>query len=526
MTINGAFEAGLYQVFDGDGNVSFGSSSSVAVYPQWFGATGDGTHDDTSAFEKALQSSKTLYLPLTSGAYVVNDLSLSNGTTIIGENRNVKIKHTTGQAVFKVTSVYDLKIENLTCISGSGYFFLQTDRSNFTAYAIFRNIETYATLDAAYYGFFIMTVWDGGRDGYSGTQNTNHCFIRSIPSDDQINGVSVQHNQTNLCLVKDVYIFRAGANAEAAIELEYGHSWHITGCNFELLNTYAIKARGILSGMVIERNWFEAINNAGIISFGNSRGLNVQGVQAVVRKNTINAQYTTNYILNMSGTTGCVFTENFIQRLQSGTTLKSSGGNAYFAELNNFFAASDSGAISTFKSTTNPIVQLANTNLLPFGRNGVPSTKWTTTGSSGSVSSVSSNMGLDNQVTRYNIGLSANYAYYRIPDKLLKVIKNKNVSLSMLVYGGGVVYGTTIWAAVWIDVTPNQNNATAMSQHFDPSVTTPTVLNANVGIPSGATDVYIGVAAEGATSHGSYIVIEALELYIGYHYNKTYISLI
>lgn len=53
LTINGPFQAGLYQVFDGDGSVVFGSGSVSEVYPEWWGA--DGV-DDSVAIQQAINS--------------------------------------------------------------------------------------------------------------------------------------------------------------------------------------------------------------------------------------------------------------------------------------------------------------------------------------------------------------------------------------------------------------------------------------------------------------------------------------
>jgi len=49
LIINGSFSAGLYQVFSGDGSVSFGTSPVINVYPEWWGAKGDGTTNDYAA---------------------------------------------------------------------------------------------------------------------------------------------------------------------------------------------------------------------------------------------------------------------------------------------------------------------------------------------------------------------------------------------------------------------------------------------------------------------------------------------
>jgi len=54
LTINGTLSAGLYQIFTctGTGKVVFGSSINE-VYPEWWGATGDGTTDDGAAINAA-----------------------------------------------------------------------------------------------------------------------------------------------------------------------------------------------------------------------------------------------------------------------------------------------------------------------------------------------------------------------------------------------------------------------------------------------------------------------------------------
>ncbi|RPJ39225.1 MAG: hypothetical protein EHM35_02850, partial [Planctomycetaceae bacterium] len=52
LTISGPFDAGLYQVFSGFTTVTL--SQVKQVYPQWFGATGDGTTNDTAAITVAI----------------------------------------------------------------------------------------------------------------------------------------------------------------------------------------------------------------------------------------------------------------------------------------------------------------------------------------------------------------------------------------------------------------------------------------------------------------------------------------
>jgi len=44
VTINGHVDAGLYQIFEGDGSISFGSGAVKEVYPQWWGIDGSDDH--------------------------------------------------------------------------------------------------------------------------------------------------------------------------------------------------------------------------------------------------------------------------------------------------------------------------------------------------------------------------------------------------------------------------------------------------------------------------------------------------
>lgn len=71
LEINGPLDAGVYKIFTGPGKVS-GSVKVDRVYPQWFGAVGDGKNDDTEAIQKAADLAQTssgglLFIP--SGRY-------------------------------------------------------------------------------------------------------------------------------------------------------------------------------------------------------------------------------------------------------------------------------------------------------------------------------------------------------------------------------------------------------------------------------------------------------------------------
>lgn len=79
------------QMFTGNGTVT-GLTDAI---PQWWGAKGDGATDDTSAVNKALAASKSVYLPVTAASYVVDGntgLILFSGSTLYSNGAWVKLK--------------------------------------------------------------------------------------------------------------------------------------------------------------------------------------------------------------------------------------------------------------------------------------------------------------------------------------------------------------------------------------------------------------------------------------------------
>lgn len=72
LSLNGGLDAGLYQIFScfGTGRVMFAPGTVVQVYPQWWGAKGDGIANDTAAITAALAANSCVYVP--AGTYLVN----------------------------------------------------------------------------------------------------------------------------------------------------------------------------------------------------------------------------------------------------------------------------------------------------------------------------------------------------------------------------------------------------------------------------------------------------------------------
>ena len=68
LTFSGQFSAGRYTIFDGAGTVTF-TGNVDEIYPEWWGATGDGTTDDATALQAALTASNGRHCKLAPKTY-------------------------------------------------------------------------------------------------------------------------------------------------------------------------------------------------------------------------------------------------------------------------------------------------------------------------------------------------------------------------------------------------------------------------------------------------------------------------
>lgn len=92
IAFSGPFSAGLYQVFSGfsAGDVTFGVGSLLEVYPEWFGANGNGTTECATAFSSAISSLPNGgVVKVGYGNYKISSrLTLVDGMSLIGSGRN------------------------------------------------------------------------------------------------------------------------------------------------------------------------------------------------------------------------------------------------------------------------------------------------------------------------------------------------------------------------------------------------------------------------------------------------------
>jgi len=163
LTINNSFTAGLYQVFFGfsAGDVIFNTGSTKEVYPQWFGAKGDGLADDTLPLRVAIASIRAITtqtgvyvgsspkLVLPSGIYRITDYitqdvpQAMNYQHIVGDK--AIIRASAGVTVFGGVG-YNNIIEGISFIDGECAISIRTN--NVETVIIIRNCEFHDQTDS------------------------------------------------------------------------------------------------------------------------------------------------------------------------------------------------------------------------------------------------------------------------------------------------------------------------------------------------------------------------------------------
>lgn len=89
LTINGAIEAGLYQIFDGAGTVSITPQTNTTLV-EWYGAKGDGITDDSDAINKALlNGGKDIRLQRRT-YLITKTLTVPKDCAVVGSNGTIK----------------------------------------------------------------------------------------------------------------------------------------------------------------------------------------------------------------------------------------------------------------------------------------------------------------------------------------------------------------------------------------------------------------------------------------------------
>ena len=494
-----------------------------------YGATGDGTTDDTAAFNAAIATGRKVIVP--SGTYLIADVTVNNNLDIEGEGTNtttlVVKTNNSGAFLRASTEVLNVRIASMSIKANAGVTgaraYKQVDKSNYTAYCEFIDLNTWANLSIAYDGFFIFTTWTNCIDGYNGSPPgaQTHQAINSNPA------AYGQAKQTNLNQIINCEFFN-GTDSTGFISISYGANWLIQATDFEVGTTSAIKAAGIY-GISITNCWFESLNTANIIAISNSASPNPQGTRPVLIYNCFCACHVNNVnFINASGSStvgvnglalaviplAMTLTNlTSLTQLTAVNALSGAGAATFFGLARQTVSLIDisSGTMST-AVVNNPYTQ--NANVLPIGPTGLGAVNFTNAGFT-TIANAASAIGLTAQAVRFTLSSSANAAYYSLPAKMVSFLIGKTITLAMSGYTSVGASTEAFSAVLWDSVTPTNANVTATGTN----ITTPSTGELKTAyltytVPAVTTSLAIGVYAGGGASTAT-VSIETMSLQLG-----------
>lgn len=172
LTIDGPFEAGLYQVFSGDGSVALVFGHIKELYPQWWGMVGDGltasAASNTAALQAAIVCAETsnrvrkVFIP--SGTYYVNPdvLTISNELRLVGANKASVSLVLTGSAGKLLSISDDSNRTNQIHIEDIGF----NGNVGYAQYGIYVNYSNNLQIKRCNFSNLKFGIWAVGDNGF------------------------------------------------------------------------------------------------------------------------------------------------------------------------------------------------------------------------------------------------------------------------------------------------------------------------------------------------------------------------
>ncbi|MBP1990966.1 right-handed parallel beta-helix repeat-containing protein [Paenibacillus eucommiae] len=117
VKIMGRVEAKVQQIFSGAGEVLVQGTLNAQVYPQWWGAKGDGITDDTAAIQKAADAASSLKgkVFFSQGTYLFStNIRLKDNTSLEGESAVLKAAPGVNDIGIMAQNCSNIRISHLT----------------------------------------------------------------------------------------------------------------------------------------------------------------------------------------------------------------------------------------------------------------------------------------------------------------------------------------------------------------------------------------------------------------------------
>lgn len=540
--LEGDLKAGMYKIFDSNVTVDFkDTSATFEAYAQWWGATGDGTTDDTAAFQSVIDSGVgTIKIP--NGNYSVNGIVPANRQNYIGSNREQTVftANTNNGAVFTYAPssggtqyLAESRFERFRMTAASGvtnaYGFKQINTDGYTSYCVFKDIESYLQLEISYKGFYIFCTWENCLDGQRGSAvgGQNHQAINCQPA------AFGQGNQTNINQLVRSQFF-GSTDTEAGIDIAYGANWAFEQCDFEGQTTRAVRARGIYN-IRFESCWFENHTAAEVVKADISPAPNAQGSRPVVFKNCYtNMTNVTTYFVNAGSSSNYSVEHCMFDNVGSGVVLANENPQS-LEECEALSGAGSAGFLTGFTSTTqdtvikdstieNSVVPAPNSqqiSMLPLDPYALSSGSFSVNdddgGGTATIANVASNIGLTGSTALELTMVADNsWVWYSMPSKLVTFLQSKTITFSISGEGDGSAASSDgLTARIWEDVTPSSSNQAAASANSI-NVASQSLQTAYVSYTVGAsaTSLHFGFQV-GGSNNSDTVVIELMALLLG-----------
>ena len=326
-----------------------------------YGATGDGTTDDSAAFTAALATGKAVYVP--AGTYAINSVTLTSGDVIIGASRaDVLLKVNANDAgAFTWANGERIRLSNMGCTAAAGVtgarFFNQTDVTNHSAYCVFEDIYTYRDLEFGWRGNFIYSRWQDCNDGQFGNAvgGQTHCMLYSSNS-------ATGGNQSNMNLLINCQAFY-GDFVSGTIYIADGWRWLFINCGFEQFSTYAVYAQGIFN-VDFQGCWFEFNSGTNVLGTDVTAAPNAQSTYMIFQSCAFFLGQSTTAIVVCKANERISFRDCVLATVPAGTTFTESAGygddeQIWFLENNQVL----SGTAGSLGLNFNPYAGVAGANV-------------------------------------------------------------------------------------------------------------------------------------------------------------------